>query len=118
MASEVGICNTALAWLGGQIIISLDDEITEAKLCKAIYYDILEAMLQEYDWTFAVKRYNLPKLALAPAHGYSSAFHIPPEVIKINDVVDNNDWQVEGQDIVTNNDNVRIVALVAITDPN
>ncbi len=118
MASEVSICNQALSWLGGAHITSLDDESTEAVLCKATYASVRDAVLEARDWTFAVGRYDLPKAATGPTNGYANAFPIPSDVLRILEVLDNLDWQIEGQDVVTNEDAVSIKAVVRVTDPN
>ncbi len=118
MASEVSICNQAIAWLGGTLITSLDDNSTEAKLCKATYASVRDAVLEARDWTFAIGRHDLPVSATAPINGYANAFPIPSDVLRILGVLDNDDWQVEGQDIVTNEGAVSIKAVVRVTDPN
>lgn len=118
MASNVSICNQALSWLGAQLITSLDDNTAEAKLCKANYADIRDAITEAHDWTFAITRYNLPKNATAPVNGYSASFQIPPEVLRVLSVSDNDDWGIEGQDIVTNEASVKMKAIARVTDPN
>lgn len=81
--SPVEICNLALGWLGGALIISLDDASTEAKLSKANYTLLRDAVLEERAWTFAVKRMEPAGLIELPVYGYDKAFQIPPEVIRI-----------------------------------
>ncbi len=82
-ASEVAICNIALSWLGGDLIISLDDPSVEAKLCKANYAPLRDAVLEEREWTFAVKRLEYSQLVDSPLYGFDKAFQIPPEVLRI-----------------------------------
>ncbi len=82
-ASPVAICNIALGWLGGNLIISLEDQNNEAVLCKANYEPLRDAVLEEREWTFAVKRLELVELTATPLYGYDKAFQIPPEVIRI-----------------------------------
>ncbi len=81
--SPVEICNQALGWLGGDLIISLEDQTVEAKLCKANYEPLRNAVLEEREWTFAVKRLEPVELTALPVYGYDKAFQIPPEVIRI-----------------------------------
>ncbi len=81
--SPVEICNMALGWLGGNLIISLDDPSIEAKLCKAVYVPLRDAVLEEREWTFAVKRLQPAALVTPPVYGFDKAFQIPPEVIRI-----------------------------------
>lgn len=83
-ASEVEICNLAISWLAGNKITSLDDDSsTEAKLCRANYNMSRRAVLEEREWTFAVKRVVLTPLALTPEFGYNFAFSVPSESLRI-----------------------------------
>jgi len=81
--SPVEICNLALSWLGGDLIISLTDPSTEAKLCNAVYASLRDAVLEEREWTFAVRRIQPAALVAQPVYGYDKAFQIPVEVIRI-----------------------------------
>jgi len=81
--SVVAICNLALSWLGGDLIISLDDPTVEAKLCKANYEPLRDTVLEEREWTFAVKRIELPSLQDTPLYGFDRAFQIPPDTIRL-----------------------------------
>ncbi len=108
-ASEVTICNLALSWLAGNLIISLDDEIKEAALCKANYEFSRDAVLETMAWTFATKRYYLTPEASNPAWGYAQQFTIPADVITVLEVSANPDapngandldWRREGNKIL------------------
>jgi len=81
--SPVEICNQALGWLGGNLIISLDDDTVEAKLCKANYAPLRDAVLEDREWTFAVKRFEPPQLAERPLYGHDFAFQIPPDCLRV-----------------------------------
>jgi len=81
--SPVAICNQALGWVGGDLITSLDDESKEAKLCKANYELLRDAVLEEREWTFAVERIELAKVSEDPVYGWGAMFQIPPRVIRI-----------------------------------
>lgn len=88
MASQVSICNQALGWLGANLITSLDDDNKEAALCKANYDDIRDAVLEEREWTFAVRRITLAPLVLTPVYGYANQFLLPSDVIRVLNVPD------------------------------
>ena len=118
MASEVGICNQALIWVGGSLITSLSDNTTEARVCNAVYADVRDAVLEAHDWTFAIARRNLPVSATSPENGYANAFPIPSDILRVTDVNDGEDWRVEGDSIVTNEGSCKIRAVAQITDPN
>lgn len=81
--SEVAICNIALGWLGGDLIISLNDPSVEAKLCKANYAPLRDAVLEEREWTFAVDRIEPSALSDIPIYGFDKQFQIPSNVIRV-----------------------------------
>jgi hypothetical protein len=83
MSSEVEICNIALGWLGGDLIISLDDPSVEAKLCKANYTPLRDAVQEEREWTFAVIRVEPIALVAAPVYGFDKAFQIPAATLRV-----------------------------------
>ncbi len=81
--SKTEICNLAISWLGGNTIMSVDDdESLEARLCRANYDMSRRAVLEEREWTFAVKRGSLTPLAATPEFGYSSSFLVPPDLLR------------------------------------
>ena len=83
MATEVSICNQAISWLAGNRIISLNDETTEARLCKDNYAHLRDVVLEERDWSFARARIQFARLAEDPLYGFSAAFAIPNDVISV-----------------------------------
>ena len=108
MASKVEICNLALSWLGGNLIISIDDPTTEAALCKANFDLQRDACLQEYDWAFATKRVELPQSANAIPWGDLTQFAIPADCLRVltADSTSKDErylmWKIEGQYIIAN----------------
>jgi len=82
-ATTVSICNQAISWLGGNRIISLDDETVEARLCKANYDQLLDVVLEAKAWTFAVVRFKPAQLSETPEYGFSAAFAIPTDILTI-----------------------------------
>ncbi len=142
MATEVSICNQAISWLGGTLIISLDQDSTEAKLCKANYEHLRDLVLEAKDWTFATKRIQLAKLSTPPVYGFSAAFAIPSDNIRVLQCSPNpslgtsstspgpsreslrigdelrTEWQREGDEIVCDEDTLYCRYIAKITDPS
>ncbi len=122
MASEVDICNKALLSLGAAQIISLDDPTTEGALCKQLYADLRDAVLQAHDWSFAVERVNLPKSGSDPTFRYANAYPLPARVLYVSEVnkIERNDptkdWQVEDDNIVTDDNNCSAKIIRQVTD--
>lgn len=80
-ASSVEICNLAISWLGGSRITSLDDDSDEARICKANYDSSRRAVLEEREWTFAIKRVQLSQLSETPLFGYAHKFLVPSDLL-------------------------------------
>ncbi len=80
-ASDVEICNLAISWLAGSRITSLTDDSREANLCLANYDSSRRAVLEEREWTFAVKRIQLSQLAGIPLFGYNYKFLVPSDLL-------------------------------------
>jgi len=78
-ASATEICNLALSWLAGNRITSLSDDSEEGRLCSANYDPSRRAVLEEREWTFAVKRVQLTALAEPPLFGYTFLFLVPSD---------------------------------------
>jgi len=124
--SQVSICNLALSWLAGNLIISIDDNINEAKLCKANYDLSRDAVLESIAWTFATKRYLLTPEVNTPAWGYAQQFTMPPEIITVLEVSANSgeangandlDWRREGNLILCDAAKVFVKAIYREEDP-
>ena len=94
--SKTGICNLAVSWLGGRHITSVDnDDSFEARLCRANYDLSRTAVLEEREWTFAVKRIILAPLAAEPTFGFTYQFAIPADMLRSIEVYDLNDQGIQ-----------------------
>lgn len=90
--SSTEICNLALSWLAGNRIASLSDDSDEARLCDANYALSRRAVLEEAEWTFAIKRAQLPSLAETPLFGYQYQFLLPSDLLYSIGIYDPKDW--------------------------
>lgn len=84
VTTKVGICNIAMGWLRANLIVDLDnDQSKEAKLCRANYDRIREAVLEEKEWRFATKRAKLPISPTVPEYGWAFKFKIPSDCLRV-----------------------------------
>lgn len=86
--SDVQIVNFALTLLGESRILSLDDNLKQAREAKAIYAMDRDALLAAHGWTFANARAILPALAAVPLFEYSTAFALPDDCLRVNFIGD------------------------------
>ena len=112
MAAQVDICNLALARIGSENIISIDDDSKRAKTLKAVYDLVRDIVLADHPWNFATTRKTLALLALAPEFGYSYAYEMPtdPFCLRMLGIVGvssanvdpNIEYKIEGRQLLTN----------------
>ena len=91
MTTQTEICNKALGWLGANRISSLDIEepSKEWLLCSENYDGLRDAVLEEREWTFAVKRIVLNPTGTDLAFGGEKQFAKPSDSLRILTVHDN-----------------------------
>lgn len=84
MASIVDICNTGLAHVGNDnVISSIDppDGSTEAGYCKRFYPIARKELIERFVWPFACKRQALAQVA-NPSKVWSYAYALPSDCIR------------------------------------
>ena len=79
MATEAGICNSALAKLGNNRIVSLTEGTPAASLCLEQYARLRDHLLRQHGWNFAASRARLAQLSSMPAFGYRYQFALPAD---------------------------------------
>lgn len=88
MASQVEIANRALLKLGAEPIISLGDNNKAARTMALIWETVRKSELRKRLWGFSLERASLPALSDAPQWGFSRAFQLPSDYLRIVQVND------------------------------
>lgn len=83
MMTSIEICSQSLILLGADEIITFQDETRESKLCNIIYELTVRSCLADRNWTFAQNQVQLNKLSQTPLFGYSAAFQLPSDYIRL-----------------------------------
>lgn len=122
MASVVDISNRALQKLGASRIISLTDDSVSARACNLAYEPVRDRELRKHAWNFAITRIALASDATAPAFGYTNAFTLPSDCLRVlpndrNEGAYENAFKIEGRKILANNEGPIYIRYIArITD--
>jgi len=127
--SEVSICNHALDLLGGDPILSLDDDTRAGRLCRRNYERCRDAVLRAYPWNPAIRRASLAALVDAPAWGFLFQYGLPegPEppaclrVLQLEGEIDGRAaaYRIEGRRLLSNDGPPLNIAYIGrVTDPN
>ena len=108
MASDVGIANAALRKLGQPPITSFSENSKAARLANERFADSRDELLERHPWNFAMKRGSLAASATAPEWGFTTAFPLPADYIRVFEVngedLYTNKWKIEDGSIVTDLD--------------
>lgn len=119
MASIVDICNGALNQLGASTILSLTEDSKNARLCNARYTQVRDSLFRSHPWNCLQKRVQLAADTTAPAWGFTSAYTLPADCLRLLRILDyDSNHKVEGRKILTNNSSMKILYVARIEDPN
>jgi hypothetical protein len=103
--SELAIANFALVALGEDVVTSLDDNRNKAaRLCKAAYPTVRDAVTRRVPWACARARALLAANAVPPAFQWASSYTLPADFLRLVEIHDHRtaEWQVEGDQLLTN----------------
>ena len=119
MASVVDICNGALNQLGATTILSLTEDSKNARLCNSRYTQVRDSVFRSHPWNCLQKRIELAVDTTAPAWGFSYAYTLPSDCLRLLRILDyDSNYKVEGRKILSNASSMKILYIARITDPN
>ena len=119
MASTVEICNGALNQLGATTILSLTEDSKNARLCNSRYTQVRDAVFRSHPWNCLQKRIELAADTTAPAWGFSFAYTLPSDCLRLLRILDyESNYKVEGRKILSNTSTMKILYIARITDAN
>lgn len=96
MASEVEICNVALAQIRATSINSLTESSLQAQQCKLHYNLLRDQVLEDAPWGFAHKIRQLAALSSVDIWNWVYAYQYPSDCIRINKLMP--DYEEVSQD--------------------
>lgn len=104
-ASDLDICNRALAMIGSDPITSIDGTERAADLCRRLYPQLRDELTAAHPWNFATQRASLAASATAPGWEFTTAFPLPADCLrvwKIQSWDPLDPWRVEAGSLVCN----------------
>ncbi len=119
MASTVEICNGALNQLGATTILSLTEDSKNARLCNQRYTQVRDSVFRSHPWNCLQKRIELAADTTAPAWGFSFAYTLPSDCLRLLRILDyESNYKVEGRKILSNTSTMKILYISRVTDAN
>jgi hypothetical protein len=106
----------ALGKIGDDVISNIDEDTETGRKCKLYYEQARDEVLEAFPWDFAGKRATLAQDATAPAFEYDYRYALPSDYINMRDAYvddaklesDSSPWIIEGQYLLTNEDEIDI----------
>jgi hypothetical protein len=96
MATSTDIVNYAFAKIGEKRITSYASPANERERVASDHYErVRDAELRKNVWNFSIKRAVLSEDATAPAWGYDVRFALPADCLRLVEVYETDDYQVE-----------------------
>ena len=127
MASEVGICNSALIKLGvssRRLITALTEGTKNANLCNEQYGKLRDAELRKHLWNFAKERVKLSQITGDPVSGFDYRYQLPSDRIRTIAVHDNDAdlgtvrYEIKGDRLLSDAPEIWLTYVKQETDPN
>lgn len=116
-SSGVEVCSKALALIGIPAIASFDEGTDAAAACELVYESVVERLLGDNDWRFAMTKVRLSRLNETPVNEWKHAYQLPSNrdgnLFAAFDtdavgVVPFKDYEIFGETLLTNADDVYI----------
>lgn len=90
MATDVDICNLALAHIGDSALVTSitgSDNSTQALQCARFYAIARDQALERHPWRFSLKHSTLSAAAVTPPESWSYAYALPDNWLRIVQVL-------------------------------
>jgi hypothetical protein len=83
-ATEVSICNRALARIGiKNVVVDLDEDTPEATACNVQYAECRDVVLASFPWRFATKRQELVAIEDGERDGWAYGYTLPSDFLSM-----------------------------------
>lgn len=118
MASTIiEVCNSAITKVGGQSILSIDDNTTEARICKLRFAPCRKIVIRRHPWNFAIDRVVTAPEVGSPAFGYTYKHPFPATLLRVLEVGCDVPYRIEGRYILADSDSLDLKYLKDVEDP-
>lgn len=102
----------------------MDEESTEARVCRLHYAPTRDEILRAHRWNFAIKVEELVAVSERPAHGWEFKFALPTDCLRVLEMNRweagrrMGTWEIEGRYLMTDAETAWIKYIQRIVDCN
>jgi|6_EtaG_2_1085325.scaffolds.fasta_scaffold00156_8 hypothetical protein len=112
--TDVAVASMALVLIGDDPISAFDGSTSGAIVAENIYDGVVEDMLSQHPWRFAIKQDDLSHLSAAPDAIWSNAWQIPTDMLTVRRVTVNGsdiDYEIYADKIYCGYDNTNTLTM-------
>ncbi|CAB5238758.1 hypothetical protein UFOVP375_40 [uncultured Caudovirales phage] len=115
--TKLSICSDAMIMLGASPISSFAEETDASQTADRLYDNIRDTLLQQYEWSWALKKVQLAQLSSTPANEWKYAYALPGDMLGVPRAVFDSsavgmrpvrEWELYGTSVFTNYESVWI----------
>jgi hypothetical protein len=98
--TPIEVCNLALLQLGDVTITSFDDGTQTSEMCRLVFPQAQDIVLEAHPFNFATTRGSLDRLADAPAWGWSYQYSLntDPYCLRVLQMERDAEFEIEGNE--------------------
>jgi hypothetical protein len=113
--TKLSICSDAMIMLGASPISSFGEATDAARVADRLYDNIRDTLLQQYEWSWSLKKVKLARLESAPINEWKYAYALPGDLLGVPRAVFDGsavglrpvrDWELYGSQLFCNYENV------------
>lgn len=114
VTSKTDICNLSQDLLCGETLLDIDSPTTAVEALLQRWYDhCRKQCLREHPWKFAAKRASLAKSATDPLFGYTAAFPLPSDFLRMLTIENDDGVQISTRDYQIESHNGQYAVLMS-----
>ena len=123
-ATKLIIWNKALSFLGERKLAALDDDTPSSRVLDLHYDTVRDSLLRSHRWNFARKRVAIDADATAPAFGWSYAYDLPTDCLRVLELngrqaaQNDADFEIEDGQLLTDASECNLVYIYRNDDPS
>jgi len=115
--TKLTICSDAMIMLGASPISSFAEASDASKVADRLYDDVKDTCLQQYAWSWSIKKTALAQLSTAPTNEWKYAYALPGDILGDPQALFDSsavgarprrDWEIYGTSIFCNYESVWI----------
>lgn len=111
------LANLALLDIGQSPIDSIDESTHTAETCKLLYAQARDTVLAAALWFCAKRRSSLALLTETPAFGFTNAYQLPSDFLRLWDINGRNkDYDLDGDRLLIDDDDAQLIYIWKLTD--